>query len=91
MSNCCFLNFGKQGGKFYFMENVQHQDHTFKYKLQKLYRPFWRGFTIRCKAGTFDAKKEIEEVGFSRIEMKQMTVKELPAMLSRFVFGTAVK
>ena len=42
------------------------------------------------KAGTFDAKKEIEEVGFSRIEMKQMTVKELPAMLSRFVFGTVL-
>ena len=73
------------------MENVHHPDHTVKYKLQKLYRPFWRGFTIRCKAGTFDARKEIEEIGFSRIDVQQTTIKDLPAMLSRFVYGTATK
>ena len=79
------------GGKFFFMENVQHRDDTMKYKLQQLYKPFWRGFTIRCKAGTFDAKKEILDVGFSKVDTKEITVKELPAMLSRFVYGTATK
>ena len=72
------------------MENVQHPDHTIKSKIQKVYRPFWRGFTLRCKAGTFDARREIEEAGY-RIECQEMTVKSLPAMLSRFVFGTACK
>ena len=73
------------------MENVQHADHTIKYKLQRVYRPFWRGITLRCKAGTFDALKQIEAIGFASIDVKQLTIKELPAMLSRFVFGTASK
>lgn len=38
-------------GQFYFMESVQHPDNTFKCKVQKVYRPFWRGVTMRCKAG----------------------------------------
>lgn len=39
------------GGKFYFLENVHHPPETVKYKLQKAYKPFWKGFTLRCKAG----------------------------------------
>jgi len=79
------------GGKFYFLENVQHPDHTFKCKLQKAYKPFWRGFTLRCKAGTFDAQTEVEGVGFSKIDLKSKTLKELPALLSRFQYGVAHK
>lgn len=41
------------GGQFYYMETVQHPDKTFKCKVQKIYRPFWRGVTMRCRAGKF--------------------------------------
>lgn len=36
-----------QGGKFYFCESVSHPEGTFKHKMQKMYRPFWHGFTLR--------------------------------------------
>ena len=41
------------GGKFYFLESVHHPEGTKKYKIQMAYKPFWKGFTLGCKAGVF--------------------------------------
>ena len=40
-----------KGGQFYFLENVSHPEGSCKQKIQKFYYPFWKGFTLRCKAG----------------------------------------
>lgn len=39
------------GGKFYTLEFVHHDEGTIKYKLQNAYKPFWKGVSLKCRAG----------------------------------------
>ncbi|KAI1287436.1 Methyltransferase-like protein 7B [Halotydeus destructor] len=80
-----------KGGKLYFMEAVTHHDGTFQRKVQKLYKPFWKGFTLGCKAGEINVKDDLQEVGFTFLESHEQMMDSLPILLSCFNFGIAVK
>ena len=89
------------------MENVAHPGYTFKSKLQKMYKPFWQGCTyllldkislltsylgtLGCKAGCFSIRDDLVSANFSYVQVTEITVKDLPMLLSRFHYGIATK
>ncbi|KAI1287229.1 Methyltransferase-like protein 7A [Halotydeus destructor] len=80
-----------KGGKLYFMETVTHHDGTFRRKVQKLYKPFWKGFTLGCKSGQLNVSHDLQEVGFTFLESHEHMMDSLPILFSRTNFGVALK
>lgn len=79
-----------QGGAFYFLEHVVSDSSSCTYFLQYVFEPLWCYLGDGCMV-TRATWKDIEEAGFSEVNLRHVEAQCLHLMIRPHIMGYCIK